>query len=92
VVSTGGNHFSARAEDVAREGCRVVAPRPLARGSALRVLLTSRHGEVDLLGTVVWCSAEAPWRLGIAFAPPSIAAAGAWFDGLEQAGAAGSAA
>jgi hypothetical protein len=91
VVSTGGAHFSAVAEDVAREGCRVVAPRPLARGSALRVLLRSGHGEVDLLGTVIWVSPEAPWRLGIAFAPPSIAAAGVFFEGLERLAAADSA-
>jgi len=92
IVSTGGKHFSATAEDVGREGCRVVAPVPLTRGSALRVLLRSAHGEVDLLGTVVWISGEeAPWRVGIAFAPPSIAAARAWFEGLEGTGASGSA-
>jgi hypothetical protein len=84
VVSSGGRHFTARAEDVGTAGCRVVAPRPLPRGALLRVLLTARHGEVDLLGTVAWVSEEAPWRIGIAFAPPSIAAARAWFEGFEQ--------
>jgi hypothetical protein len=63
----------------------VVAPVPLARGALLRVLLRSGHGEVDLLGTVAWASEEAPWRLGIAFAPPSIAAARAWFERLDEA-------
>ena len=86
IVSSGGSHFTARAEDVGTAGCRVVAPRPLPHGALLRVLLTGAHGEVDLLGTVAWVSGEAPWRIGIAFAPPSIAAARAWFDGLEPGG------
>lgn len=84
VVSSGGKHFAATAEDVGTAGCRVVAPRPLAAGSALRVILRAPHGEVDLLGTVAWASKEAPYRVGIAFAPPSIAAAGAWFAALFE--------
>jgi hypothetical protein len=85
VVSSGGRHFTARAEDVGPAGCRVVAPVPLARGALLRVLLRSASGEADLLGTVAWVSEEAPWRLGIAFAPPSIAAARAWFERFDEA-------
>jgi hypothetical protein len=84
IVSSGGRHFSALAEDVGTAGCRVVAPRPLARGALLRVLLQSGHGEVDLLGSVAWVSEEAPWRIGIRFAPPSIAAARAWFERFEE--------
>jgi hypothetical protein len=86
VVSTGGRHFTARAEEVGTAGCRVVAPVPLARGALLRVLLRAEHGEVDLLGTVAWAGgeAEAPYRIGIAFAPPSIAAARAWFERFAE--------
>jgi hypothetical protein len=84
VVSTGGRHFTARAEEVGTAGCRVVAPVALAQGALLRVLLRAEHGEVDLLGTVAWASDEAPWRLGIAFAPPSIAAARAWFEAFAD--------
>jgi len=61
----------------------VVAPRPLGRGALLRVILSDRHGEVDLLGTVAWVSEQAPWRIGIRFAPPSIAVARDWFERFE---------
>jgi hypothetical protein len=87
IVSSGGRHFTARAEDVGTTGCRVVAPEPLARGALLRVLLASDHGEVDLLGSVAWASEVAPWRIGIRFAPPSIAVAKAWFERFAAAGA-----
>ena len=87
IVSSGGRHFTARAEDVGTAGCRVVAPEPLARGALVRVLLASGHGEVDLLGSVAWVAEEAPWRIGIRFAPPSIAAAKAWFERFAAMGA-----
>jgi hypothetical protein len=88
IILSGGRHFTASAEDVGTAGCRVIAPAPVARGTALRVILTSGHGEVDLLGSVAWVTEQAPWRLGIAFAPPSIAAARAWFERLGEAGGA----
>ncbi len=83
VVSPAGA-FDAETEDIGSHGCQVVSPALVAKGDPLTLTL-SNDKVPDLLrvaGTVAWVSAQAPWRVGIAFDEASIPESTRWFEKL----------
>jgi len=83
-----GRAFHGPTEDVGPHGCQIVAPQPIARGSAIQLVLRAEEaggGLVEVAGVVAWVSPQAPWRVGIAFAEAARPAATRFFDALVAA-------
>ncbi len=86
-ATVAGVAFQGQTEDIGPHGCQLVAPRPVARGSVIQLVLRAEGapGVLEVTGTVAWASPQAPWRLGIAFAEGGRPAATRFFDALVAA-------
>ena len=75
-----GHSVPGHTEDVSAQGCSLVAPRPLARGDRVRLLIApgEHHGPLQVSGVVAWISRGAPWTHGVAFAATSAEVAARW--------------
>jgi hypothetical protein len=87
AVLCGDVRFEAETEDIGAMGCQVVSPRLVRRGQALELIITNEKVEEPLAvkGRVAWVSAQAPWRVGIAFEEASVAPSTRWFQRLVAA-------
>jgi hypothetical protein len=87
VVLCGGARFDAETEDIGSMGCQVVSPRLLRRGEPVDVLVTNEKVEepLEARGRVAWVSAQAPWRIGVAFEEASVPRSARWFERLVAA-------
>ncbi len=85
-VSAASGLFSASTHDVSAQGCRLVSPRPLARGEGVR--LTLRHAglttHLRIAGRVTSVGGGSPWKLGVAFDPAQVEASTRWFAQLRR--------
>lgn len=79
--------FEAATEDVGRHGCQVIAPRLVRAGEPVQVTLSDARVSAPLTvaGRVAWASAQAPWRLGIAFDEAQARATARFVGDLLQA-------
>lgn len=87
-ATVAGAAFQGQVEDVGPHGCQVVSTRPVAKGTAIQLVLRAEEGTaglVEVAGQVAWASPQAPWRLGIAFAEAARPAATRFFDALVAA-------
>ncbi|MCM2332814.1 MAG: PilZ domain-containing protein, partial [Anaeromyxobacteraceae bacterium] len=84
AATVAGVAFQGQTEDVGPHGCLLVAPRPVARGSAIQLVLRAPGAAevLEVAGVVAWASPQAPWRLGVAFAEGARPAAGRFFEAL----------
>lgn len=93
AATSGGVAFQGQTEDIGPHGCQLVSPRPVAKGSAIQLVVRADGTEevLEVAGLVAWASPQPPWRLGIAFAEAARPAATRFFDGLvaTQPGLAG---
>jgi hypothetical protein len=74
-------------EDIGARGCQVIVDRAPERGAEMSLVL-SAPGQATALrvnGRVAWVSPRAPWRVGIAFLPESLAFAARWVEQLRRA-------
>jgi hypothetical protein len=76
--------WATETEDIGPSGCQLVAPRAMARGLPLGLVITNPRmpGSLKAVGMVAWCSPQAPWRVGVAFADSSREPAERWFNQL----------
>lgn len=83
-VSSPSGLFSAQTEDVSAQGCRIIVPRSLPEGAALRIALRhaglTRHLRVP--AKVTWAARNAPWKLGLSFDPSTYEPSARWFSQL----------
>jgi hypothetical protein len=79
--------FDADTEDIGSRGCQVVAPKPISRGEPVHLLIINQKVTEPLqaTGQVAWASAQAPWRIGIAFDEGSLEQTAGWFERLVAA-------
>ena len=86
VVSTQG-WVQAETEDIGSMGCQLVSPKQVRKGDLVQLHVTNEKVEEPLkvTGRVAWVSAQAPWRVGIAFDEGTRGAAGRWFELLIAA-------
>jgi hypothetical protein len=79
--------FDADTEDIGSRGCQVVAPKPVSRREPVHLLLINQKVAEPLqaAGHVAWVSAQAPWRVGIAFDEGSLEQSARWFERLVAA-------
>ncbi len=83
VLSAQGR-FEVDTEDIGSMGCQIVLPRLVRKGEPIRLAVTNPKldGSLDVTGRIAWASAQAPWRIGIAFDDDSLADSARWFDRL----------
>lgn len=86
VVSTQG-WFEAETEDIGSMGCQLVSPKLVRKGEMVQLHVTNEKVAEPLKcsGRVAWVSAQAPWRLGIAFDEGTHEQCARWFDLLISA-------
>jgi hypothetical protein len=86
IVLTSRGRFEGETADVGPRGCRIVSPGPVRPGEAVHLEISNEklREVLQLNAHVVWTSASAPWRLGIAFSPVGDRAH-RWFGGLLAA-------
>jgi hypothetical protein len=86
VISTQG-WFEAETEDIGAMGCQLVSPKLVRQGDIVQLRVTNPKLEEPLkaTGRVAWVSAQAPWRLGIAFDEGTHPQSALWFDRLVAA-------
>jgi hypothetical protein len=86
-VTSGERTWDAETEDVGARGCQLVSSLAVPVGEVVQLVL-SVAGTADLTvsGEVVWASASAPFRLGVAFAPHHAGATSRWFDDVARTG------
>jgi hypothetical protein len=87
AVHTGDARFETETEDIGAMGCQVVSPRLVRKRHPVELIVTNEKvGEpLEANGEVAWVSAQAPWRVGIAFADASLAGCARWFERLVAA-------
>jgi PilZ domain len=87
AVRCGEERFETETEDVGSMGCQVVSPRLVCQGSPVELVLTNEKIDepLEATGHVAWVSAQAPWRVGIAFEDRCVARSARWFDRLVAA-------
>jgi len=83
VLRPGGATQTAT-EDIGARGCQLVLPEPPVRGETIGLAIrVPRHPRtLRLSARVAWVSPRPPWRLGVAFAPESLAEAARWMETL----------
>ena len=83
VLSAQGR-FEVDTEDIGSMGCQIVLPRLVRKGEPIRLVVTNPKLDepLDVTGRIAWASAQAPWRIGIAFGDDSLADSALWFDRL----------
>jgi hypothetical protein len=86
-VQIPGATWATETEDIGPHGCQLVVPKPLPRGLAIQVAVTSPlvAAPLQAAGKIAWVSSQPPWRLGVAFAEAARAGASRWFDSLVAA-------
>jgi hypothetical protein len=79
--------FEADTEDIGSMGCQVVSPRAVRKGDALYLVVTNEKvaERLEVSGRVAWVSAQAPWRVGVAFDEGCLERSARWFDRLISA-------
>jgi hypothetical protein len=87
AVLCGDARFEAETEDIGAMGCQIVSPRLVPKGQTVELVVTNEKVEEPLTvrGRVAWVSAQAPWRVGIAFEDVSVAPSKRWFERLVAA-------
>jgi len=83
----GGGFWASDTTDLGPKGCQLAAPGPFHRGDPIKLVLTGERvaGELAVTGSVAWASSQAPWRIGVVFDEPYLAATARWFELLVQA-------
>ncbi|ACL66316.1 type IV pilus assembly PilZ [Anaeromyxobacter dehalogenans 2CP-1] len=83
-VSAPAGVLDAETEDLGPSGCQLRAAGAVARGEAVRLELSHPllAAPVAIAGRVAWASAQAPWRLGVAFDVAELERAGRWYQAL----------
>jgi hypothetical protein len=86
VLSAQGR-FEADTEDIGSLGCQIVLPRHVRKGEPIRLVVTNPKLDesLDVTGRIAWASAQAPWRIGVAFDDDSLADSARWFERLITA-------
>src|SRR5512138_780679 len=86
VVFQGGS-FECETEDIGSRGCQLVSPRFMRKGDAVQLTVSSEKVADPLraAGHVAWVSAQAPFRIGIAFDEPSVRDGTRWFEKVVAA-------
>ncbi|WP_160309025.1 PilZ domain-containing protein, partial [Anaeromyxobacter sp. PSR-1] len=76
--------LDAETEDLGPSGCQLRAAGAVAVGEAVRLELSHPllAEAVAVAGRVAWASAQAPWRLGVAFDAAELERAGRWYQAL----------
>jgi hypothetical protein len=87
VVRCRQARFEAETEDIGSMGCQIVSPWLVQRDEPVELTVTNEkvEGSLEARGRVAWVSAQAPWRVGIAFEDASLPRSTGWFDGLLAA-------
>lgn len=87
TVQIPGATWATETEDIGPHGCQLVAPKPLPRGLAVQLAVTSGlvPAPLQAAGKIAWVSSQPPWRLGVAFAEAARPAASRWFEQLVAA-------
>ncbi|ABC82563.1 PilZ domain-containing protein [Anaeromyxobacter dehalogenans] len=83
-LSAPAGALDAETEDLGPSGCQLRAAGAVARGEAVRLELSHPllAATVAVAGRVAWASAQAPWRLGVAFDAAELERAGRWYQAL----------
>lgn len=87
AVGSPQGSFDAETEDIGSMGCQLVSPRLVRKGDAVQLQVTNAKVAQPLAvtGRVAWVSAQAPWRVGVAFDDGTRQEAARWFDLLVAA-------
>ena len=84
LVHTPESAWKSETEDLSSLGCQLVAPKAMARGFPMTLVLANPKvkGSLRVEGRVAWGSSQPPWRVGVAFGEGSRAEAERWFSTL----------
>ncbi|BDG05837.1 PilZ domain-containing protein [Anaeromyxobacter oryzae] len=79
--------FEAETEDIGSHGCQLVSPRAVKKGDPVKLTISNSRvpDALRISGRIAWASAQAPWRLGVAFDDEALDDSGRWFDRLVAA-------
>lgn len=81
VVSHTGS-FECETEDISSRGCQLVSTKFMRKGDVIQLTVTNDKvpEPLHVAGHVAWVSAQAPFRVGIAFDEPSVREGTRWFE------------
>ncbi len=87
VVVYSSGSFETETEDIGSRGCQLVVPKFVHKGDAVQLTVTNEKlaEQLHVAGHVAWVSAQAPWRVGIAFDEPSVREGTRWFEKVMAA-------
>lgn len=82
-----GGFWASPTTDYGPRGCQLPSPGRFEPGARVFLSLANERvpAPVQLAGRVAWTAAAEPWRIGVAFDPPSLSAAHFFFEQLAAA-------
>ncbi len=86
-VQSSDGPFECETEDIGSRGCQLVAPRAVRKGEPVEIAVSNGKiaDPLQVRGKVAWVSAQAPWRVGVAFDEAVVPGAARWFERLVAA-------